>query len=914
MQRPLFALIAGLMVLLCTKPMSALDTVITGGTSTGPGSFPYAFIRANILNPVSFAPAANGLTCNLLDDLPATRISVVDLTGLTSPFTIDGSGTVRFPPFGITYSDPTIAGINFNGPGSLTFKSSGLSNLGSGSLFISFLEGTFLFTGNGGILNRDTGTTVIVVAGGNLTVNEAGGFGNSGSGNMVVVVPSGVLSFSQGSGFGNGGSGTYSTHISGGSLSFSRNTLPPFNNFGTGAMINNISGGSISLFGSTSFANRSTGRVTNNISGGTLTFSGSETWGFVNSSTSTMTNNISGGMLSFSSGATGFVNSGGGMMSTMISGGTVFMDGANAAYGTDLNFSDMGIFSSGINGVTFGGRYEGSDYTANLTFSAKTATHQAAIGPESLPVQMVTPTGVAGTSTATLGGATLDVVSTSSPSSLVGNTYTIMNTATGAGYNPSIITGTYGTLTSSSLIKYTVVYDPLKVTIIPHADQSFGGYAGKSGTNAYRLAQYMDTRSNLAGDQAFIALNNMILAGNLSGYQDALNQIQPSQLQALSGISFNNMTTVTRMGHTQMQAWSLRSLSPQILSQSFLTLEPGRIAQFEELTTKQMNQGDVATLFNNHDQMPQRKGMLAKLSFANSPEQVNPHPLSGRIQIGKANVWFQPYGQLAHQKGNHNGNPGLKSRLGGFALGADYTIAKNTILGFLGGSSSTSFTWNQGRGWGHMNSGFGGLYAAWMEDRGFYVEGQTLFGGNRFKTARRIHFSTIDRTAREAHNAFQFTGNLELGYVIPLCASFTLQPFIMADYMVMRERGYTETGAGTLNMHIKSQTSQFLQGELGAIVYKTFAIDDILLRPTAELGWVQRRPVGSSKNKVKGGLINQPSSLVVTGLNKVYNQIAPGMGLITQFANGLYVSGNVYGQCGNGLNIGEALLRVGYDF
>lgn len=894
--------------------MSASNVVSTGGTSTGPGSFPYAFSQANENNPITFAPAAKGLTSNLQSDLTATNIIGIDITGLTSPFTIDGGAAERFPPFGITYSDPGIAGINFSGAGSFIFTSSGLSNLNSGSFFISFSEGTFLFTGNSGILNRGTGTTVIVLAGGKLTVNEAGGFGNSGAGNMVVVVPDGVHSFSQGSGFGNGGSGAYKTEISGGSISFSRNILPPFNNFGTGAMTNNISGGRISLFGSASFVNKSTGTVTNNISGGSLSFSGSETWGFVNQSTSTMTNNISGGILSFSGGATGFVNSGAGIMNTMISGGTVFMDGVSAAYGTDLNFSGTGTFSSGINGVMFGGRYQGNGYAANLAFSSKTATHQAAIGPGSLPVQMVTPARATGTSTATLGGATLNVVSASPPSSLAENSYIIMNTATGNGYNPSIIRGTYGTLTSSSLIKYTVAYDPLKVTIITNADQTFAGYAGSKGTNAYRIAQYLDAASNLAGDQAFIALNDMVLAGNTAGYQAALNKIQPSQLQVLSGVSFNDMTAVTQIGHTQMQAWTIRSISQKVLPQSFSRLEPGRVAQFEELVTKQMNGGDLSTLFNNHGQMSQRKGTFAKLGFSNTPEQVNPHPLVGRIQIGKANVWFQPYGQIAHQKGNHNGNPNLKSRLGGLALGADYTIAKNTIVGFLGGTSTTPFSWNQGRGWGHMNSGYGGVYAAWIDEGGFYVEGQTLFGGNRFKTARRINFSTINRTARQAHSAFQFTGNLEFGYAIPVYQAFTFQPFIMADYMVMNERGYTESGAGSLNMRVKPQTSQFLQGELGAMVYKTFAINDILLRPTAELGWVQRRPMGRNKNKVKGGFINQPSTLIVTGANKIYNQIAPGLGLIAQFASGFYVSGNVYGQCGNGLNIGEALLRVGYEF
>ena len=114
-------------------------------------------------------------------------------------------------------------------------------------------------------------------------------------------------------------------------------------------------------------------------------------------------------------------------------------------------------------------------------------------------------------------------------------------------------------------------------------------------------------------------------------------------------------------------------------------------------------------------------------------------------------------------------------------------------------------------------------------------------------------------------------------------------------------------------MVVNSRTSQFFQGEVGAMVYQTFAWGETLLRPTAELGWMIRTPMGAAAN-VNGGLISQPSTLVVTGVNKVYNQIAPGVGLIAQFKNGLYVSTNVYAECGGGLNIGEALVRVGYEF
>ncbi len=907
-------LMTGLMLLLSSSQANAAN-VVTNGNSAGPGSFPYELAQANInSNPVTFSAGAAGQTCQLLGDVPLpaglTNMVTIDNSGVG--FTIVGNTHGVLPIYAISNSGNGTAGTTFNGNGSITFLRSGLFNRSSGTMINTFAAGNYTFDIDSGIVNQGTGTMINTFTGGTFSLPFLSGIGNGGAGKMINNVMGGTFNFAGGSGFGNAGTGTQINNISGGTITFTNNVLPPLNNFGGGLQINNISGGSITLFGSKCFVNKTASVQTNNISGGTLSYSKPVTWGFVNEDTSTMTNNISGGTISFTNGATGFVNTGTGTMTNSITGGTIYMNEAKAALGTELKFSGTGIFSSGVNGVTFGGSYFGQGYSGNLTFSSSTATHQAAIGVGSLPVRMSTPITATGTSTATLNGAILDVVSAASPSTLVGSSYVILDTATGAGFNPSIISGTYGKLTSSSLIKYTVVYDysgPMRVTVIPNVDQSFSGYVGGGGSNAYKIAQYLDTLSNLTGDPAFIVLNDFILAGNTSGYQNALNTIQPSQLEALPSISFNNMTAVTEIGHTQIQAWTTK----QMFSHSTLNIAPGRMALFEQLVTKHMSEGDLSTLFNNRGRTPQKKGLLGEMALANSPSQVNPHPLAGRIQVGKANIWIQPYGQFARIKGNSNGNPNLRSRLGGLTMGADYEISKNAILGLLGGSSTTPFTWNGNRGWGHMNSGFGGLYGAWKENCGFYAEGQAFFGGDKFKTARKINYSTINRTARETHNAFQFTGNVEFGYAIPT-GDATFQPFIIADYMVLNEGKYTETGAGSLNMHIKSRTSQFFQGELGAMVYKTFVVDDILFRPTAELGWVQRRPIGDNKNNVKGGFINQPSTLVVTGANKVYNQIAPGLGLIAQFPNGLYVSGNVYAQCGSGLDIGEALLRVGYQF
>ena len=132
--------------------------------------------------------------------------------------------------------------------------------------------------------------------------------------------------------------------------------------------------------------------------------------------------------------------------------------------------------------------------------------------------------------------------------------------------------------------------------------------------------------------------------------------------------------------------------------------------------------------------------------------------------------------------------------------------------------------------------------------------------------------------------------------------------------MFVNESGFREKGAQSLDFKIKGRMSQFFRGEIGAQVYKTYVLCDALVRPALQLSWVHKRSMGPNSAKVQGGLVSQAPSLVVSGDNRTRNQVAPGLALTVQFAKGLYVIGNVSSQFGGGQKLGDALIRVGYDF
>jgi hypothetical protein len=65
---------------------------------------------------------------------------------------------------------------------------------------------------------------------------------------------------------------------------------------------------------------------------------------------------------------------------------------------------------------------------------------------------------------------------------------------------------------------------------------------------------------------------------------------------------------------------------------------------------------------------------------------------------------------------------------------------------------------------------------------------------------------------------------------------------------------------------------------------------------------------------VSGGLVGEPQTLTVLGDGRVRNQLGAATSLTAQFSNGVNITGRIAGEVLSGIQAGEALLRVGYDF
>jgi uncharacterized protein with beta-barrel porin domain len=99
-----------------------------------------------------------------------------------------------------------------------------------------------------------------------------------------------------------------------------------------------------------------------------------------------------------------------------------------------------------------------------------------------------------------------------------------------------------------------------------------------------------------------------------------------------------------------------------------------------------------------------------------------------------------------------------------------------------------------------------------------YVLAQLGVGAHNYDTKRKITFgydnNFIDRTARNKHNAFLATGHFEMGLKYR-GGVLNLSPFVGLQYTGLLREGFTEYGAGSLNLTTKRDSYQGIRPIFG---------------------------------------------------------------------------------------------------
>jgi uncharacterized protein with beta-barrel porin domain len=165
---------------------------------------------------------------------------------------------------------------------------------------------------------------------------------------------------------------------------------------------------------------------------------------------------------------------------------------------------------------------------------------------------------------------------------------------------------------------------------------------------------------------------------------------------------------------------------------------------------------------------------------------------------------------------------GVETRVG---VGIGY--AQNQIDGNPIGTGSSDVDFNSYQATAYIS-----------HERGpWFVQGDVSLGWNDYSGRRNISFSGFNQTANSGFNGQNYTAFMTTGYHF-LAREFTITPLASLQYTHINIDGYSETGAGDVNLKVNSQSYDFVESGLGAKVARPFLYRDGTYVPEVHFKWL----------------------------------------------------------------------------
>ncbi|MHB9074490.1 MAG: autotransporter outer membrane beta-barrel domain-containing protein [Desulfobaccales bacterium] len=725
--------------------------------------------------------------------------------------------------------------IGSSGSGAFT-QSGGTNTISGVDLYLGYLSGSSgSYTLSGGSLSAARehigyyGTGAFTQSGGTNTISdylEVGGF-SSGSGTYILNAGSlstsdeyigGNMSSGSGTFTQNGGTNTASNYfiiawdsssnssydLRDGSLSVGSTECIGYGGIGTFTQSGgthtlaqdlylgvlyfsssassgtyNLSGGSLSVTGAEYIGYSGTGTFTQ--SGGTHTISQGLYLGVNSGSSGTYT--LSGGSLSVTGGeyigygSTGdFIQTGG---SHTVSGGIWLGSGSSGTYtlsGGSLTADQ--INGNLVNGGTFTPLTSGTTVTGNYT--------QTASG--TLEVQVASASSyskLAVTGSASLNGA-LKIVLQGGFIPSYGQRFPGILTATGG------VSGTFSSVVNQYItptLYWNVLYSANSVDL------------GTSTFEAVVVRNYTNPALGLTGNQWQVGnmLNGVAATatGDLNNVLNNIDQLTSYRQVAntYQQISVDKATSLPTLGFAGARLqW--QGLSNRIDSLRFAGMEGGSgLGGRGGFNMSYSKLNGLMLAYNSSS--------LADLITAKRPAAPE----------NRWGLYLEPGGILGSMKSTMN-QTGYNFNVAGFNAGADYRVSDHLLMGLGTGYSHTSTDFHNYGGGAQTNTWPLMAYAAYLP-QSFYAYGSAGYALNLFNLERNLSFGEINRTARSSPAGHQFNAYGEAGYDLK-AGRLVVTPVASLAYSSLWVDGFTETGAGSLNLKVDPQHAESLQTGVGA--------------------------------------------------------------------------------------------------
>jgi uncharacterized protein with beta-barrel porin domain len=200
-------------------------------------------------------------------------------------------------------------------------------------------------------------------------------------------------------------------------------------------------------------------------------------------------------------------------------------------------------------------------------------------------------------------------------------------------------------------------------------------------------------------------------------------------------------------------------------------------------------------------------------------------------------------------------------------------FAEHFYAGALGAytGSTTHFTEDAGKG--TISTGYGGLYFSALGEM-FYANASVIGGWSHYTGQRNILFPETSTTASSSYGGNQLLSHIDTGINMGW-GGFTLRPFDAFDYIAQSSDGFTEHGAGTLDLQVQGSNAIMLRNELGLQFGGCFCKGGTRWTISPKISWV--REVRIKGSHYTANFVDDDMSFTVTGYFPNRSLVSPGL-------------------------------------
>ncbi|MFT3757940.1 autotransporter domain-containing protein [Thauera sp.] len=428
-----------------------------------------------------------------------------------------------------------------------------------------------------------------------------------------------------------------------------------------------------------------------------------------------------------------------------------------------------------------------------------------------------------------------------------------------------------------------------------------GTYGQLNVSGAATLASGAEVNVNVQGRPAIsmnTVIEGVIAASSLT--------VTPGDLRVTDNSALYNFTASTARNANELDL--ITEVDPEGIINAVAPVTPAGIGAARELQ-RQLNEDDVspgmAPVFDKLGTMDEQQianavtQMLPSLLGAGPQAMTNAlHSMNKVIQSrvesnqglssgnGAADqyLWVRAFGNEGKQE-NHRRVSGFKSDTTGLVIGIDAPVNDRVRAGlaFTYADSDVKSNSRIAPSKVEVNTYEVVGYASYNVAPNTDINVQLDVGQNKLESRRHIGF--MGSTAKADFDSLTWHGSVGIGHTLEAGAKTMVTPSVRVDYTRMRTEGYTEKGAGPLNLKVSGNTyREFLL--FGDVKFVHQLTDSVKLLGNAGVGYDFINQQAKTASLFTGG----GSSFVTRGLEVSPWVYRAGLGLTKEDQRGVEYS------------------------